>query len=56
MDDYAVFGTAIFFGNYDILGDDEELAGQISSLRGIESRVGKSFARAVSGDEIFYRR
>src|SRR3990167_2110614 len=52
----AFFGTAIFFGNYNILGHINKPSSQIPSLGGIKSSIRSSLTSSVRNHEILNRR
>ena len=52
----AVGGAAILFGDDDVLGHIDQLAGHVAGVRGLQRGVGETLAGAVGGDEVFEHR
>jgi hypothetical protein len=52
----AVGRAAILFGDDDVLGHVDELAGHVTRVRGLERGVGETLAGAVGGDEVLEHR
>ena len=53
LDVNAVVGAAVEFVDDHVLRNVHETARQIAGVGGLQGRVGKTFARAVRGDEVF---
>jgi hypothetical protein len=51
FNDNALLCAAIIFADHDVLGHNEQLAGQIASLGGVQCRVSQTLAHTVSSDE-----
>ena len=46
-------GAAIVLVDDDVLRRIDELAGQVTGVRGLQRGIGQTFAGAVRGDEVF---
>ena len=45
-------GTTVFHAYFDVLGDINELTGQVTGVGGLEGGIGQTFPRSVGGDEV----
>ena len=55
-DDNAAFGAAVGFGNDDVLRHVNQTAGQITGVRGLQRRIGQTFARTMRRAEVLGHR
>ena len=55
-DDNAAFGAAVGFGNDDVLRHVNQTAGQVTGVRGLQRRIGQTFARTVRRAEVLGHR
>src|SRR5205085_11865880 len=53
LDVNPIGGAAVEFVDDDVLCDVDKPASQVAGVGGLQSRVGKTFPRAVRGDEVF---
>jgi hypothetical protein len=52
LDDDAFCGAAIVFGDDDVLSDVDQTASEVAGVGRFKSRIGQTFTRAVSRDEV----
>src|SRR5690606_18578284 len=50
----AFLGTAVFFGNYQVLGNIYQTTGQVTGVRCFQSGIRQTFTRTVSRGEVLH--